>query len=274
MSVNAINWALDKKVKRSGAKFVLLLLCNYADDRGYCYPGQVKLAKLASMSQRAVSAHLAYLEELKLIRRERRHRDDGKRTSDGYWLAYVTEDTNKSNGTGGSNTPPAESATYKNRPVARTTANTKDSKDEPSVKVLEAQPPASPPRADSAVANSEYVEGITYLRERYGPIPDPAAQGAAIKWLLQHYTLEQCCACLDALLGEDWRKARVSWLTVKKEIGSWMSRRERRNEHGGRPQPGSRSNQLPTGERRPTRLERIERIYSERDYERLADEGL
>jgi DNA-binding transcriptional ArsR family regulator len=274
MSVNAINWALDKKVKRSGAKFVLLLLCNYADDRGYCYPGQVKLAKLASMSQRAVSAHLAYLEELKFIRRERRHREDGRRTSDGYWLAYVTEETNESNGKGGSGTPPAESATCNKRPVAKAAANTKDSKDEPSVKVLEAQPPASPPRADSAAANSEHRKGMAYLQERCGPIPDPAAQGAALKWLLQHYTLEQCCACIDAFLGDDWRKARVSWLTVKKEIGSWMSRRERRDEHGGRPRTSSRRNQLPTGERRPTRLERIERVYSERDYERLADESL
>lgn len=56
-----------------------------------------------------------------------------------------------------------------------------------------------------------------------GPIPDGAAQGGAVKWLLEHYAADSCIACYESFLGDDWR-AKVSWLTVKSEIGSWLSR--------------------------------------------------
>lgn len=56
-----------------------------------------------------------------------------------------------------------------------------------------------------------------------GPIPDPAAQGAAIKWLVATYKPDTCEACYRSLLRDGWR-ARVSWLTVKSEIGAWLPR--------------------------------------------------
>lgn len=56
-----------------------------------------------------------------------------------------------------------------------------------------------------------------------GPIPDGAAQGGAIKWLLGAYNPAVIKLCYESQLGETWR-ARVSWLTVKSEIGRWLSR--------------------------------------------------
>lgn len=52
-----------------------------------------------------------------------------------------------------------------------------------------------------------------------GPIPDGGAQGSAIKWLLQSFTPELAIKKYDELLREPWRHGRVSWLTVRQEIG-------------------------------------------------------
>ena len=57
-----------------------------------------------------------------------------------------------------------------------------------------------------------------------GGIPDAGAQGAAIKWLLERYTPEQCEAEYNKLAGEEWRSTPVTWLTVKKHIGGDLAR--------------------------------------------------
>jgi len=51
-----------------------------------------------------------------------------------------------------------------------------------------------------------------------GPIPDGGAQGAAIKWILQHFTPELAIKKYNEQLAEG-RIKRVSWLTVKQDIG-------------------------------------------------------
>lgn len=50
-----------------------------------------------------------------------------------------------------------------------------------------------------------------------GEIPDPAAQGAAAKWLLERYSTEAIQECYQRLSGETWRSG-VTLLTVKKMI--------------------------------------------------------
>lgn len=52
-----------------------------------------------------------------------------------------------------------------------------------------------------------------------GPVPDGAAQGAAIKWILQNFTPDLAIRKYDSQLDERWREGKVSWLTVKQEIG-------------------------------------------------------
>src|SRR5205085_7251247 len=114
-----------------------------------------------------------------------------------------------------------------------------------------------PPRSHAPPPASDHAAGMAYLIERCGPIPYPEEQAAALKWLLGYYPLEQCCACLDALLGDDWRRAAVSWLTVKKEIGTWLARKERRDETNGQPQSSGRGDHAEAGRREPSREERI-----------------
>ncbi len=59
MSITALNWAFSAKVKPSNAKFILVALSNYADEAGYCYPSQARLARDTGQSERSVRRHLA-----------------------------------------------------------------------------------------------------------------------------------------------------------------------------------------------------------------------
>jgi len=52
-----------------------------------------------------------------------------------------------------------------------------------------------------------------------GDIPDGAAQGAAIKWILERFTPELAIKRYDEQLHETWRKGRVNWLTVRQDLG-------------------------------------------------------
>ena len=71
---------------------------------------------------------------------------------------------------------------------------------------------------------------LNYLEAKIGKLPDRAAQAGALRWLLEAgYTPAQCQACLDDQL-RNWSKGRVSWLSIKTHIGSWLATR---NNEGG-----------------------------------------
>lgn len=82
MSVQAITWALSFAVKSPTEKAVLLVLANYSDGDGVCFPGQENIALQAACTDRTVRAVLTALEERGVIARSHRQRRDGSRTSD------------------------------------------------------------------------------------------------------------------------------------------------------------------------------------------------
>lgn len=67
-------------------KFVLVVLADYADDEHSCFPGQGLVAKRTGSSVSTVARAMKRLEEAGLVRRDRRFRKDGSRTSDRYFL--------------------------------------------------------------------------------------------------------------------------------------------------------------------------------------------
>jgi hypothetical protein len=85
MSVLAITWAWKQQV-RTTIKFVLVALANFANDQGEsCFPGQLTLAAMTGMKERAIRSALCDLEKAGLIERTaRRYR--GRATSDSYRL--------------------------------------------------------------------------------------------------------------------------------------------------------------------------------------------
>lgn len=85
MSNKAITWAYSQDLK-PGPKFLLVVLADMADSEGSCFPGVETLSEMTGYGRSAVKSSLAILKELGLITEERRHRRDGSRTSNRYWL--------------------------------------------------------------------------------------------------------------------------------------------------------------------------------------------
>jgi DNA-binding transcriptional ArsR family regulator len=260
VSYQASQWAFEQPVGSPGAKLVLAALAHRADERGYCYPGQEALARMTGLDERTVRSHLKRLEAGGYISRSRATDERGRRMSDDIYLLAPPERLSFSPEKSSANQPDNRKKTArpyrKNQPPEKSPAKESEDKDEESDhKNPEARPPASPPAADDGAAAAAHREGMRFLGDRCGPIPDAAAQGAALKWLLAHYTLDECRACFDGLLAQGWRTARVSWLTVKKEIGSWVKRKEKHDAGDGRPQTDGGRDHAEAGGGATTRVE-------------------
>jgi len=82
MSFEAMAWAIKQKVGNSTAKFILLMVANYADDEGRAWPSQDTIAEAIEGSRHTVMRALEFLEEGGFLTRTRRHREDGSRRPD------------------------------------------------------------------------------------------------------------------------------------------------------------------------------------------------
>ncbi|WP_420354814.1 helix-turn-helix domain-containing protein [Bartonella choladocola] len=82
MSFQAMAWAIKQKAGNATGKAVLLMLANYADEDGICFPSQSTLATECECSTRAISNWLKRFEDAGLIARETRYGQLGYRTSD------------------------------------------------------------------------------------------------------------------------------------------------------------------------------------------------
>ena len=90
MSVSAVRWALEKPIKASEGKFVLVALAeHFNEETTKCCPSQELLAFETGTSKRTIINHLAKLESLGLISRQVRSREDGSRRSDSYTLHFA-----------------------------------------------------------------------------------------------------------------------------------------------------------------------------------------
>lgn len=82
MSFQAMSWAVRQKVGNATGKAILLMLANYCDHEGTCFPSQQRLADECECGLRTVTRWLDQFEKDGLLTRERRMREDGSRTSD------------------------------------------------------------------------------------------------------------------------------------------------------------------------------------------------
>jgi hypothetical protein len=71
MSWEAIAWAIRQPTGAARRKLLLLVLANYADKNGICWPSQETLARDSEQSVDTVQRQLDVLEEQKQIHRER-----------------------------------------------------------------------------------------------------------------------------------------------------------------------------------------------------------
>lgn len=82
MSGEAIGWAFRKvQMDDATAKFVLVALCNYANDADEAWPSHASIARLTGLSKRSIQNGIQKLENWGIIKRIRRDRDNGSETS-------------------------------------------------------------------------------------------------------------------------------------------------------------------------------------------------
>ena len=62
MSFQAMAWAVKQETKSPVSKLILLMIANYADERGEAYPSQDHLAKLCQCTRVSVNKHIKDLE--------------------------------------------------------------------------------------------------------------------------------------------------------------------------------------------------------------------
>lgn len=87
MSVQAISWAYSREdLDDPITRFVLVTLANYADDYGVCWPSVMTLVADLRCSERKLRDCTRELEDMGLILRLERRRDNGSRRSNAYLL--------------------------------------------------------------------------------------------------------------------------------------------------------------------------------------------
>ncbi len=91
MSLWAQRWAYEQEAKNCGERFVLVVLADFADADGFCFPGQATIAAMTCLDERTIRRHLAKWQARGIIRRRARFRSDGKRTSDIYQLCAPSD---------------------------------------------------------------------------------------------------------------------------------------------------------------------------------------
>lgn len=82
MSTQAVSLVKSRTFGSAATKAILFVLADYADSEWSSFASQRRIAAEAEVSERTVRRTLADLEASGIIRRERRHRKDGTRTSD------------------------------------------------------------------------------------------------------------------------------------------------------------------------------------------------
>ena len=73
MSFQAMAWAVKQRPSTK-AKFLLIILANYADENGHCWPAISTLCRDTGMPRSTVKLYLTRLEEANLIKKVQRSR--------------------------------------------------------------------------------------------------------------------------------------------------------------------------------------------------------
>lgn len=241
MSVQALTWAFNQQIGSSGAKFVLVALADHADVDGWCHPGQKRLAKYTDMSDRSVRTHLVWLEEKGFIKRVRRARTDGSRSSDGYWLVgyqrwsgRLDDQTPEDSATGEKQQDNRQIplSNRKNPPLQPEESAYHEPSVEPSDRTVSestAAEPPSVPRNDPGVIYVKY-KMLRFPKARKLP-NDGFVWGVARRiWNSiadSDYTLDDVLACMEWLHAQPyWRGKGWTLTDVEKQLDRFLGERE------------------------------------------------
>ena len=217
-------WVIDNSNQTGHGFVTLLMIANHANAEGQkSFPSMKTLAKECRLSVRTIQRVILKLEasgELKVDR-------SAGRASHSYSLPLMLN-VDRTVSTLNTANVDTESTLQRRQPVH---VGAERGQTEPSnVDKIDAN-------VDRAVSTEPYNRKKNHKEQSphsrlmafhdsrlVGGISDAGAQGAAIKWLLERFTPEQCEAEYLKLAGEEWRSTPVTWLTVKKHIGGDLAR--------------------------------------------------
>jgi SOS-response transcriptional repressor LexA len=91
MSVDALTWAKKQKTGSPAKKCLLMMLADYADEDGCCWPSQETLARVTEQSIDSVQRQLKQLEDDGLVRRRGRGVRNGRRAVTIYALPMAPD---------------------------------------------------------------------------------------------------------------------------------------------------------------------------------------
>jgi hypothetical protein len=86
MSIKAMNWAWSVRGLRPAEKLVLMKLADHSNDDGTCWPGKASLSENCEISKRTTDAVILRLQDLGLIKVQKRPGEDGRHKSNLYFL--------------------------------------------------------------------------------------------------------------------------------------------------------------------------------------------
>ena len=93
MSISCLNKAIQVKGLKPTEKLILIILANYADEKGSCYPSHQHIADIAGLKDlKHIRSILAKFKKLGHLKVEHRFRPDGGNISNRYHLSITLDE--------------------------------------------------------------------------------------------------------------------------------------------------------------------------------------
>jgi hypothetical protein len=204
---------------------VLLALADWANESGVCWPSVATLAKKTKISKRSAQYIIRALQKegyISIVEGGGRHRQNLYQISL-QKLHPVENGPQLHNETERSHSVQTNDGVRMQSPHKTVQQVASDPSEDPPLLKTPIQPPETGSLSNSQPAQIQRL--LTYLSRKIGPIPDRKKQEDAVTWLLDNgYDVVECEACFDELTKEKWRNQAVTWLTVKSQIGNWLSK--------------------------------------------------
>lgn len=205
MSFQAMAWAVKQKVGNATGKAILLMLANYADENGRCFPSQETLAAECECSKRSILDWLQKFEDMGILSRERRHGEGGYRRADILTLSLGAAFSPENNSRENPSKP--KCSTFTAEPITEPINNN----------ITQAQAKRTPRSELLAVLDAERAEAVIAHRQRIRkPLTDRAAKLLADKFA----RCPDPNVAADAMIANGWQGFEPEWLQRQTNRGS------------------------------------------------------
>lgn len=200
-------WAAEQKTGSASAKLLLIILANYADNAGVCWPSQERLANDTDMTERSIRNAIALLVELNLLSVSERRETHGVRKTNVYRLP-LPENISDGEPDYRKNLPPTTGNGFRSLPEIVSSKPIKENLSE------DRGVGASPKAALMEVLSAETADAIVEHRARLkAPLTVRAAKALA-KQLAKWHDPEEAAA---TMLVRAWKGFEPEWMPKQPE---------------------------------------------------------